>query len=412
MTLAEADSQAAFYLAQSGLERARESYKSGFSAGKVSWNDVLLGKNAAYPEDSSPYCWASPPSDSVCLCPPGLNHGCAMPAFQTVLRNPSVIQVNGHGVVWPDIPIAGMFASGSQDSVWYSVRAFNDTAGEDWNNRDGNGIMIVRAVGVVRGEVKVVESQLLAAGIGLINCLGEPGDPCPSVTKGSPKIEPTIGHDPRSAQELPYLDSPLSSPANYYRTVKTLDNDKGLQELVARPMPATDVFLVTHPTQLDDVKLEDNSLYYSTHNITVGRDTDGFNDAAGHVVIISLGTLKLDEGVVLTNAVLAGGNEVRINLKAGDLVRAARAHPAIISENRVTNSDNGKIEGNIYASQSVDLSGVSVKGVIISPTVNIQGSGTITDALCDYCYDAMPGFVYPEEFLTSTIRQSTWRELK
>src|SRR3989338_1819375 len=244
-TLNEAGNFSAFYLASTGMERARENLKIPDS---LRWTSVLNGDDPRYPTDTTP---------DPLLCPyynvnPQLSLGCVIPSFQTVGYNGAHIGADGNPVTAPDMPFSGTFDDGS-----YSVRAYND---EEDGLLDGNGQLIMRAMGTVRGEQKVIE-VIVEAGTAtkLINCQNaDPGAVCPDDQNKNTQLEHMEGRDPASSSNLPeFLPS-------YYRNKDNLP----CTNAVTVPPNAT---LVDGKAEGTDVKIQSNSCYYSSGNITVSN---------------------------------------------------------------------------------------------------------------------------------------------
>ena len=79
MAINEVDNHSAFYLANAGIERARETFKVPDAT--FTWTDILAGNDANYPLDPGPYC-------ATCLCGEDPNKHCVIAPFQDAAEAP------------------------------------------------------------------------------------------------------------------------------------------------------------------------------------------------------------------------------------------------------------------------------------------------------------------------------------
>lgn len=357
VVLNEVDNHSAFFLASTGLERARATFKIPIIDDEASWTSILDSNHPDHPAE-----YPTDPNPDPLLCPDP-TRGCVIPPFQTALVNGVVITIDGDPVTALDpIPFAGTFDDGS-----YSVRAFNNEAGLV----DTDMTLTIRALGTVRGEQKLLEVTVLAvSGLSLVNCEGTPGADCPDDCSGpptnpcadNPTLTPTEGRRPTTYGELPTLVDALTEPTAYYRTpsnfpgtvdrsgilppggalfeTPTPDNSTWLPgqpwEVVDASVPAiVNVGLVPAPDNsawvpgaVFQVFLEDNSYFYqgtavnlSSGNITV----DGDNAIAiTNLVVLSLGETTVKSGIYLDTIVIGATG---VDLTGGPEVRAPPAAP-------------------------------------------------------------------------------------
>lgn len=383
MAMNTGDNLGAFYLANAGIERARETFK--IPEPDFSWTSLLQDPSPAV-RDSAPTCLSVDPNS--CLCPPDLSRGCVIAPFQTPTGAP---------IVAPDV----LLFSGTFDNGSYTVRAFNNEP----STTDNDQLLFFRALGTIRGEQKLLEATIQAvSNLDLINCGGPTGSACPDSSSGSPDIEPLDGRQPAAHPTLNLLqpNPPLTSAANYYRD----PNNFGLTLCSGCPLH--------NGTTL--TSLDPNTYYLIDGDVTIQG-----TGAVDNVVVFSEGDAIIKTGVTLTNAVIIAVDTVELH--GGVELHAPLPHPVIIS-GQVTQQGSGSVKlfGTVYSSGQVNLGPVSVEGVVIGNPVDIQGGGLngcqvpggtcYTDGGNLIYYEFMPGFDYPEELKTTVIVGGSWREIE
>ena len=442
VTLNEVDNHGAFYLASTGIERARENLKITIVGGSPTWTPVLNESDpnhpAGYPTDGN----VADPNYAL-LCPDAANRGCVIPPFQTTLKNGAVIASDGNPVDGDpahaaDLPFAAASGPVLGDRFHlYSVRAFNniDAGGPDKN--DDDGILTFRALGEVRGERKVIELNIRAvSGLKHVNCGGPAGSPCPDTVNGNPPVISSEGRAPASSpiSALPTLNFPsegyfpLTNALNYYRQPGNFAAPLSIPPANVHILSGDITLTQTpNPGKPDEVKIEDNSYYITGGDIRF-KDTKGGGNT--NVVVVTTGgriQLGLGGTVDLTNAIIVAQGDV--DFVSGVTLRAPLPYPAIISGHDVTQGSSAAfVFGNIYAIGTIDANPVDVHGVLIAlgdsngdgvtdtEAVQIQGSSTYTDqdggGNTPY-YEFMPGFYYPDEVKTTVAAPGgTWREIQ
>ena len=395
MTINNVGNHGAFYLANAGIERAKETFKIPDT---LTWTTVLQGTYDGpdpdalpdYPSDPSPvFC-------PLCLCGPDSSRGCVIPSFG--------VPVNS------GIPFSGTFDDGQ-----YEVRAFNNEPG----TTDTDQKITFRALGTVRGEQKLLEATVLAvSGLNLVNCQGTPGvNPCPDTTNGNPDVRPTPGREPESTPTLPSMP-PLADPitpsacysANYY-CYNSTDFSLHFPGLTVNTY-AIDINLTDNPNpnKPGDVLIQPNHYYFTSGNASIDHVNNSDN-----IIVVGLGNIEVGSGVnLLTRTTVAGAGSVR--LRGGVELHAPIPLPAVISNAAVQADANVQIFGTVYSSGTVDLNPITVHGVIIGDPVEIQGgeNSFYTDDGNIAYYALMPGFEYPEELKTTVTvpGENSWRELQ
>lgn len=388
MVMNEVANHDAFYLANSGVERARENFKIPIVNDIPSWTTVLTGGDPSYPVDNTP---------DPLLCPDAANRGCVIPPFQTAAANTN-ITADGDPVTAPDLPFSGTFDAGS-----YEVRAYNNIEGGSGSTTDNDGILVFRAKGDVRGQQKVIEVQVRAvSGLNLINCRDDdPSTPCPDSANNNMTVEHMDGRDPASLSELPVWNR------DFYRDTSKLP----CSVTVDLTGPVT---LVEDPaTQPNEVQIHDNHCYHSTGSITVGSIGNGNNNIA----IYSDQTLTLGGDAEFTNTILIG--ESSVQLQGNITTHAPGIYPAVISGGDLVKGDASvEIYGNIFAEGAIGSdqhpwNPNEVHGTIIGEDVYLKAASTlVTDDGNILYYSFMPGFAYPDEIKTTVTLGDTWREIK
>jgi len=375
MAMNEVDNHGGFYLANAGIERARETFKIN-TTGAPTWTPVL-NETPPYVKD---LIVTDPHYPSLCPIPQ-----CIIPSFGR--------EVNALSA--PPLPFDATFDDGH-----YEVRAFNDASGPplfgppgETATADLNGILIFRAIGHVRGELKLLEAKVQAvSGLNLINCTQGPcpsknnGQPAPCDVGTIPKCDPAEGREP-AVGPLPTLDKisegfyPLPNPQNYYRQQS---NFPGFTYIY-----------------------DNNPLGLTIKNIT-----------ADHVVYFVEQEVTIGTNVNLTNAIVVGVTKVTL---AGDgTISAPLPYPVVISGGDIKRSSgSATIFGNVYSVPPgiVDLGPAKIHGVIMGQSVQIQGSSiyqddhqNLVDPLKYYAF--MPGFYYPPEVKTTVVTAGGWKEIQ
>jgi|GEM_PF-1806435 len=400
MGMNEVDNHGAFYLANAGIERGRETFN--ISTIPLSWTSIL--QNAAI-TDTTP---------NPLLCP-DLSRGCVIPPFQTPPTGPPIVS--------PDIPfVVGLFDAGS-----YTVRAFNNNGLGDSGTIDGDQRITARALGTVRNEQKLLEATIQADyGLKLINCdqATMSDAECKDLDRTSYMENRQPASFPTSSlPSLPPLEDPLHpgecNPANYYCDLSHF-TDPTKAPFVNLPrvdLPAG-TNLTSHPTSPSDVLIHDNTFYFINGNVSLGAV-----DPSHDIIIYSLGAIDISAQVDLGNPVTSNPGNAILIAKNGISwngsniwIRAPFPYPAIISTGGSVHGNTGiNIIGGIYTTGDVDLRGGSyVEGVIIDSggTVQLRGSTTVSDANNIKYYALMPGFTYDPDLITTATVPGTWKEIK
>ena len=406
ITRIELDNQDAFYLASTGIERARESFKA--PAPTYKWTTVL---NDPAQRDLNPpagLCSISDPAD------PNYS-GCVIPPF-------------GASVTSPGLPFSGTFDDGS-----YQMRAFNNAENTDLTSpcfgqpgtTDCDGKLVYRALGLVRGQQKLLELQGVQTktGMRLIVCQNDDTSAiCPDNSNPNSDIENMEGRDPASYPNLPTWDQ------SYYRDAGNLPCAGGVVQIPANQ----NITLTPTPNSKkpEEVKLQSDKCYIATGAGTgsVSINQAGVTDPAtgltwNNIVVFSNGGLTVGSGsssftstilIALSNITLQGS----VTLSSPKL---PDYYPALISGGSITKGDASvEINGNIFAAGSIGdaqhpWNPNQVTGSITGSDVYLKASSTtVTDNNDENYYDPMPGFSYPPELLTnqSTPGTNSWRELE
>jgi hypothetical protein len=410
MAMQAVDHKGAFYLANGGIERARETLKFELVDGEPDWTQVLTD-----PALADPVALANPAAAfcPLCLCGNDPTRGCIVPTFQTISAG-AVDPVTS-----PNLPfIAGQFEAGL-----YDVRAFNNPGDPGTGTEDTDGKLTIRALGAIRGQQKLLEATAAAAsGVKLINCECNPDATCPESVNGRPDVEPMEGKEPACTPMLPYLDPALDEADNFYRDPANFSwvtnppvDLTGMGDVTLTPTP--------DPAVPSQVLLQDNTYYYATGKVTLqntGTNTgvvifSDLFDAAQDLTGINIST-----NVTLNGSILIARETITMN---GGITISAPSpnYPAIISDASVHGDAVVEIFGGIFA-RDVDLGPMTVHGVLIGEDVEIQGGnpnacnqpgGTCytDDGNTDY-YQFWEGFEYPDELKTTKLVAGGWRELQ
>jgi Tfp pilus assembly protein PilX len=388
LTGSESENHASFYLANAGIERARESFKIPIITGNASWTTVLdasaTGHPVNYPTDTTPdpdLC----PVDGAGSTP----QGCVIPPFEVASVNAGIITNDGDPVKSPDFPFTGTFNRGI-----YKVRAFNNGSAKDSGLVDGDKIITVKALAEINGSKKILQVDLLAtSGVKMLNCRGAAGADCPTKKTGNPILDPMPGREPASSPDLPTFDHAYyQNPANFPgpRTVYTCASG------------------ITCANGKMSMNIVDDGFYFiDVSSSKVEVNPTGDND---NVVIFSYGDIEIKGKADLTNIVIVSLKNIRLN---GDItLRAPLPYPVLVAGDTVKADNSVAIYGTIYATNKIDFNPIQIHGVLISDQIEIQGSTKITDDKNEGYYDLMPGFSYPDSMKTTKAVSKTWQEVQ
>ena len=160
--------------------------------------------------------------------------------------------------------------------------------------------------------------------------------------------------------------------------------------------------------------LNDNSYYFCNTNVHV------HNGAAEGIVIVSTGTVTVDNGVNMIRQ--PGGTNGSILFASGNVaiaksvqVKSLIPFPAVVSASgNVTFTQTSIVQGAIYAAGNVSLDVGIVNGVIVAYDGNVTVSGTtqVYDQDNPGYYAPMPGFDYAPGQISLGIVPGTWREIQ
>jgi hypothetical protein len=375
----EQDRQQAFYLAHTGLDRARAVAKIPEDH---AWTFVLDGTydedgngEPDYPVDSKPPCLPGKPPR--CLCPPQLSRGCAIPPFQAAARRPELIKTSGVPVAAPDLPFDETFAAGD-----YTVRIFNNEP----DVADTDQQVTVRALGTIRGQQKLLEATIQAtSALGIANCLGERGTPCPTDVRHDFELAHRDNREPRTVPELPALNRAFYSQPRNFPWIEA-------------------VFMLTGDVELT---LEDGEFYFVDGDVSI-RVAD-----ASNVVVFSTGDIRVKGDVQLSDAILVALGEIRLQ---GNVVLSAPApsppYPAAAAVEGIRIEGPVEVSGPVYSGGAISWNGGALHGLLIGAEVLIGDlPSTMTDGGESALYELMPGFDYPYELRTAVVVPGTWRTL-
>lgn len=353
----ETDNHGAFYLANAGIERARELLRIE-TAGVPVWTSVF----STYPDDTDR-------TDNP-LCPTDPTWRCVILPFGAIVGPPG-------------IPFAGTFDDGT-----YEVRAFNDGGPTETGTVDNNGLLIVRARGMRRGEQKLLEIIATSTRFGLLNCENDDTDaPCPDTPEPN-KQQPTLlhlqGRDPQSIPSFafPVVDySYYSDPSNF-----------GL----AACGPYTGGVPTSGCLYLNDGPID----------ITSGAD---------NVVFFAAGDIVASGNITLTNTILV--SQGAIDLQGNVVLQAPTSQnfPAAIAGTTLKGDSAVVVTGNVYAqsigeSSQQPLNPINFHGLIYGGDIFLKSGTTVNDDGNLAYYGLMPGFTYDDASTTAGIARGSWRE--
>jgi hypothetical protein len=370
----------AFYLANAGIERAKTSYKIATDTGTPNWTSVLDGSDPDYPTDNS-----APEA----LCPSFFpSRGCAIPPFQTTQN--ANISIDGHTITSPEFPFDSFFDNGS-----YTVRAFNNEPG----TTDTDQIITLRAMGAVDNETKVLEITARAvSGLKLINCQGNPGDPCPDDVNQNAELINMGGKDPESFTALPQFNEDFYRNKDNFpwpMTVHTCQTDIDCSASKTTIINAQS----GHMYILEGPELQSKNVQINASN------------PVQEIVVFSEIDLEINGNADLTDVVLI--SKENLQLQGNITVRASLPFPALIAEGNVGADNSVEIYGGVYSAGDIDFRPIQVHGVLIGQTVDLQGAATlITDDNNPDHYQFMPGFTYPDDLKSTATVAGTWREIQ
>ena len=354
MVMNEVDNHGAFYLANAGLERARQIYRPTTD---LNWTSVLDGSDPDYPAEQ-----ATDPFFDPRLCP-DIARGCAIPTFQVAGANPDVIATTGEPVtgasgadplllaaLWPKVP---------GETIAYSVRAFNNGGPADVGTTDGDSQITIRALGTVRGEEKLLEATVVAvSGLGWANCQGDPGDPSPDDVNPNAELDYLSGREARTFSTLPIIDFGFyREPANFPWTTSLQECGAGI-DCTTNPIvinvendtfyriegvaPSNGVLVDSHDKQ--------NIAVYSEPSVQVQG-----HDALDNVVIVSQGNVQLQGNVTVT-APLGPPT-------------APVMYPAVVAGGNVGADRSVLVVGNIYAAGVIDFRPIEIHGMLVGTDI-------------------------------------------
>ena len=377
VTLNEVDNHGAFYLANAGIERARDVLK--LPDGEANWTTVLQNVLIDDPNPDPQLC---PHAGWKCGIIPGVGATVTSPDNLAFVTN--------------------LFNAGS-----YEVRVFNDDVSEPFqehSTQDFNGLLVMRARGTIRGEQKIIQVEVKpSTSIGVINCAQ--GDPtnCPDMKGGQATYTPNLdGHDPKLIDPtfftngIPPIADPGNSsacnPANYYCDPTNFSS-------FATPDPAGPC----PPTK------SSGHYYFCTNPVNA--------NSASNIVIVSTGNISLGGSTSLTNAILVSGGDVQVqgsSSVSAPPVPASLAsfqYPAIIALGVIGGDNDTTITGSVYAEGSYEIHSRLVSGLLFGTDVDLKNA-QVTDGLNINSYNPMLGFTYPKSLKTVIIVNGSWQEIQ
>ncbi len=374
MTMNNVRNHDAFYLANAGIERAREVFKIDTTGSAPTWTPILSG--------TAPYAIENPQDPTLCVA--GKN--CIIPPFGALVTSPSLPFDNNTYIPGTD-----------PNRAFYAARAFNDEAG----NVDANGILTIRALGNVRGEQKVLQINVQAtSGLKLINCQGEVGTSCPDSVHQNATITYMDGRRPSATPVLPSLP-PLANPSN-----PTTCNPANLycDRTKLTGLNLTNTITLNGSSTLSS--LQNNTYYFVRGNVTIKSTGTNTN-----VAIIALGSISTQGNVTLNNAILVSGTSV--SMQGNLTIRGVLPFPAVISSGALNADNSVTIFGAVYANGPIDFRPLQLHGVIIGQDVTLQAAATlVTDDGNAAYYGLMPGFTYPSDLKMTVVAVGSWQELQ
>lgn len=370
----ELDNQSAFYLANAGMERALEAFKI---PDDFTWTTVL---DDPAQNDLTPDARLCPNND-----PDSEDwQGCVIPPF-------------GAAVTTPSLPFEGTFDAGS-----YQMRAFNNEPG----TVDTDKKLTYRALGIVRGEEKLLEIKDVEAttGLRLINCQNDDTTTvCPDSQNKNTTIEHMDGREPASTSELPSWDQ------DFYRSPGNLPCSEAVQ------MTGDATLVPGTPSQTGEVQLQNDHCYFGSGNITVQSAGPGWDN----IVIFSDGRLLISGDAEFHDAILIAVENIQLQ---GNVTTRTpdENYPALISGGDITKGNASvQIYGSIFAVGSIGSeqhpwNPNQVEGIIIGSDVYLKAAATtVTDANNPEYYTFMEGFIYPDELKTNHVTSAnSWSELE
>jgi len=374
LTSNNVDNQTAFYLANAGIERARAALQS---VGQDNWSSILDGSDPNYAIESPPHpdlCGRLDPSDPCLILPFGSSVNADDPP--------------------PNPPFDASIDQGA-----YSVRAFNNLEEEDGEN-DEDGLLTIRAEGIVAGERKLLEATIVASsGLRLVNCDDAFGQNCPA--SGNPLMNYMDGREPLA---FPRSQLPLFNDM-FYRQPTNFPSEWNLSVV---NMTGPVVFKAAPQTPF----ITNRTYYFVDGDVTIERGL------AEKAIVFSTGKIIV-ERVSLSESILIGLEGISV-IQTMDM-SAPLPFPALISGISPvpgsTLSLNGgvRIRGNIWSYGPVQYIDAQVlEGVTIGVNgpVDIINVGVITDLADPQFYIPMPGFDYQNIQGPPGIVEGSWRELE
>ena len=279
---------------------------------------------------------------------------------------------------------------------------------------DNNSILVLRARGTVRGEQKLIELAIRGiSAFNLVNCLQDAvNEQCPEVSGvgGSITLDSFDGEHNNGFLPTPLQpDFPLDNANNYYRQPGNYPwiTDPTHIHILSGAITLT---VTPNPHKPEEVKMEDNSFYFTDGKITV-KDTKTTTGNSG-VTVFSLNDVDVETATQLFNTVVVGVGT--ISLHGGAELHALLPYPVIIAGDTVDfGSSSVTVTGNVYAVNAISTNPITINGLLIADNIDLQGNTTISDQEnLDY-YTPMPGFIYPPELLTTvSAGSSAWKEIE
>ena len=393
MVINETRNITAFYHANTGIERARETFKIPTTS-TPSWTPIL---QADHPEHPAEYPTDLNSPDRATLCPFAETRGCVIPPFQTTARNSDHINHDGDPVTASDIPFAQAFDGGS-----YSARAFNNIEAGVSSTVDNDQILTFRALGNVNGIRKVIQVDI-KAGLkgGVVNCQNnDPAAVCPDSKNDNTQIINMEGRDPVSLTSLPTWNR------DFYRDTSHLPCS------VAETITTGNVTLVSGPTSKpNERQMQTGHCYFATGDITVNSVGPGYD----RVVVFSDKKLLVSGIAGFTHTILIALSEIQ--LQGNVETHSPDTYPALISGGDILKGNSSvKIFGNIYAEGSIGSEKQpwnpnEIHGAIYGDDVYLKAASTrVTDDNDPKYYALMPGFDPPPELKGTFVITKTWQE--
>lgn len=406
----EISKHAAFYLANTGIERVRTGLKVSLDAdNNPSWTPVLdpLDPNHPinYPLDSALLDLDPATNPNPLLCPNPAADGCVVPPFQTALANP-LIAADGNPVRSPDMPFQGTF-----DGGLYSARIFNNGGAGDTATVDGDSQITLRALGNVRGVTKVIEVDIQAtSGMDIIDCQNcSTAADCPNAFNENMDIINMDGREPASLCGMPVWNE------DYYRDPDNLPCSNVVTDSTGIPIK----LVPGAPVAPDEIQIQSDTCYYVTGDV----DVKNVGSAYHNVIVFSDQALLVSGGAELNSSILIGLTEIQ--LQGNVTLKAPLPFPALITQGQITKGDGSvEIYGNIYAVDEEGTGGSigdaehplnpnEVHGTMMGGDVYLKSAAiSVSDENNLSYYEFMPGFEYPPDLRKTITVGGSWQEIQ